>query len=104
VVLLARRPRGFAPPPAHTQAKAEAKAKLKAEAAAASPEEKARAKTARMLMGTRKDGDSSSDDADDSSDDDNAFATKAFAAMGSTGKIVPLNRDIIRLEADGACA
>ena len=48
-------------------------------------------------------GDDSDSDADDSeSDEDNAFATKAFAAMGSTGKIVPLNRDIIRTEADSA--
>lgn len=48
-------------------------------------------------------GDESDSDADDSeSDEDNAFATKAFAAMGSTGKIVPLNRDIIRTEADSA--
>ena len=48
-------------------------------------------------------GDESDSDADDSeSDEDNAFATKAFAAMGSTGKIVPLNRDMIRTEADSA--
>ena len=48
-------------------------------------------------------GDSSSDDADSSSgDDDNAFATRAFAAMGSTGKIVPLNRELIQAEATSA--
>jgi hypothetical protein len=45
-------------------------------------------------------GDSS--DADESSGDENAFATKVFASMGSTAKIVPLNRNMIRAEADSA--
>jgi len=45
-------------------------------------------------------GDSS--DADESSGDENAFATKAFASMGATSKIVPLNRTMIRAEADNA--
>lgn len=52
-------------------------------------------------MGAGGGGDSS-DDADESSGDENAFATKVFASMGSTAKIVPLNRNMIRAEADNA--
>ena len=39
-----------------------------------------------------------SEDADSSSDEDEAV----FASMGSTGQIVPLNRDMIRAEAEMA--
>lgn len=41
-------------------------------------------------------------DADSSSDDNSAFASRAFANMGSTGQIVPLNKEMIRQEAESA--
>ena len=39
-------------------------------------------------------------DADSSSDDNSAFASRAFASMGSTSQIVPLNKEMIRQEAE----
>ena len=41
-------------------------------------------------------------DADSSSDDNSAFASRTFANMGSTGQIVPLNKEMIRQEAESA--